>query len=149
MERPDNPRYPHTCVIWRQVAPSPLIDEDVDYDPLADEVPLSDEGTAEAGSSSSSSSSSSDEETEKVIVYKGKCRAYDKHTTSDRGEVITSFRGLALPLTRTDWERLGVIPMEGDEIEVDRGGYKEYGRVVDKSPANFGGTHLVWRYGRN
>ncbi len=151
MERPDNPRYPHTCVIWRQIEESPLKDEDTQYDPLADDNPLSDDEFVETVSSSSSSysSSSSDEDTEKVIVYSGKCRAYDKHTTSDRGDVITSFRGLSLPVTRNDWEQLGVVPMEGDEIRVDRGGYHEYGRVVDKNPGNFGGTHLVWRYGRN
>jgi hypothetical protein len=92
---------------------------------------------------------SSEETNHQQIVYQGPCRAYDKHTTSDRGEVITSFRGLSLPLNRDDWAARGVIPMEGDEIRVNRGGYEEYGRVIDKNPANFHGTHIVWRYGRN
>ena len=84
-----------------------------------------------------------------IIIYEGECRSYEKHTTSDRGEVITSYRGLALPLTQDDWNRLGIVPEEGDEIAVDRGAYREYGHVVDKNPANFHGTHLTWRYGRN
>lgn len=142
MKRPDNPRYPHTCIIWRQITDGPLQDEDFDYDPLADDS--SDEDQA----SSSASSEGSDGPT-KVIIYNGECRAYDKNTTSDRGDVTTSLRGLALPMTREDWERLGMVPMEGDEIWVNRGGYKEYGKVIDKNPANFGGTHLVWRYGRD
>ena len=141
--RPNNPRYPHTCVIWRQKVENPLDDEDLDYDPLADDeevIPSFD---------SSDETHEEQQQSDKVIIYKGKCRAYDKNTTSDRGEIITSYRGLALPLTREDWQNLGIVPMEGDEIEVDRGGYKEYGRVVDKNPGNFGGTHLIWRYGRN
>jgi len=141
--RPNNPRFPHTCVIWRQKVENPLDDEDLDYDPLADDeevIPSFD---------SSDETHEEQQQSDKVIVYKGKCRAYDKNTTSDRGEIITSYRGLALPLTREDWQNLGIVPMEGDEIEVDRGGYKEYGRVVDKNPGNFGGTHLIWRYGRN
>ena len=90
-----------------------------------------------------------EDEVSDIVVYEGECRAYDKNTTSDRGEVITSNRGLALPLTRDDWQSLGVVPQEGDYLEVDRGGNKELGLVIDKNPANFGGTHLVWRYGRN
>lgn len=88
-------------------------------------------------------------ENDSIIIYEGICRSFEKHTTSDRGEVITSYRGLALPLTQDDWTRLGVVPEEGDEIAVDRGAYREYGHVVDKNPANFHGTHLTWRYGRN
>ena len=139
---PNNPRFPHTCVIWRQIVENPLVDEDIAFDPLADEdvVEPSQEETDEP---------KEEDLVKKVIVYQGTCRAYDKNTTSDRGEIITSYRGLALPITREGWQELGVVPMEGDELEVDRGGYKEYGRVVDKNPANFGGTHLVWRYGRN
>ena len=90
----------------------------------------------------------SDEE-EVIVIYEGACRAYDKNTTSDKGEVITSYRGLALPLTREDWVREGVVPLEGDSLEIDRGCNTEYGIVIDKNPGNFGGTHLVWKYGRN
>lgn len=88
------------------------------------------------------------DEEEVEIIYEGVCRAYEKNTTSDRGDVITSSRGLSLPLTREDWNERGLIPQEGDSVVVNRGSYDEYGRVIDKNPGNFGGTHLVWRYGR-
>ena len=96
-----------------------------------------------------SSEQETPEESEVTVIYKGICRAYDKNTTSDKGDVITSYRGLALPVTREGWLRLGVVPKEGDRIVVERGGNDEYGIVIDKNPSNFGGTHLVWRYGRN
>ena len=83
------------------------------------------------------------------VIYEGKCRAYDKNTVSDKGDVLNSFRGLALPIDREGWTSLGIVPREGDEVEVDRGTHKESGRVVDVNPANFGGTHLVWKYGRH
>lgn len=88
------------------------------------------------------------DEGDEVVIYDGECRAYDKNTTTDKGDVITSYRGLSLPIDREGWQELGVVPKEGDAIVVDRGGYKEYGRVIDKNPANFRGTHLVWKYGR-
>ncbi len=88
------------------------------------------------------------DESETTIIYEGECRAYDKNTTTDKGDVITSYRGLALPVDKSGWGSMGVVPKEGDSIVVDRGGYKEYGRVIDKNPANFRGTHLVWKYGR-
>lgn len=126
---------------------SPLDDEDISVS-LNDD-PLSDEELTGESIDSGEEITESQTKAEKIVIYDGECRAYDKHTTSDRGDVITSYRGLAIPMTRKDWEELGVVPMEGDEIRVDRGGYHEYGRVVDKNPGNFGGTHLVWRYGRN
>lgn len=126
---------------------SPLDDEDISV-PLNDD-PLSEEELTVESIDSGEEITESQTKAEKIVIYDGECRAYDKHTTSDRGDVITSYRGLAIPMTRKDWEELGVVPMEGDEIRVDRGGYHEYGRVVDKNPGNFGGTHLVWRYGRN
>lgn len=147
MERPDNPRYPHTCTIWRQIVDSPLDDEDISV--LLNNDPLSDEELTGESIDSGEEITENQTKVDKIVIYDGECRAYDKHTTSDRGDVITSYRGLAIPMTRKDWEELGVVPMEGDEIRVDRGGYHEYGRVVDKNPGNFGGTHLVWRYGRN
>lgn len=85
--------------------------------------------------------------TEPVIIYEGACRAYNKYATSDKGEVVTSNRGLALPITKDGWT-LDTVPREGDRVVVDRGGYEEYGTVIDKEPANFGGTHLIWKYGR-
>jgi len=88
------------------------------------------------------------DETEDVVIYEGECRAYEKNTTSDKGEVVTSYRGLALPIDREGWEELGKVPREGDMVVVDRGTHTENGRVLDVNPGNFGGTHLVWRYGR-
>ena len=89
------------------------------------------------------------DEDEEILIYEGKCRAYDKNTTSDKGEVLNSQRGLALPVDREGWIALGTVPREGDKVEVDRGTHKEYGRVIDVNAANFRGTHLVWKYGRN
>lgn len=90
-----------------------------------------------------------EDEGSETTIYEGKCRAYDKNTVSDNGDVLNSFRGLALPIDREGWIELGTVPREGDKVEVDRGTHTESGRVVDVNPANFGGTHLVWKYGRN
>ena len=90
-----------------------------------------------------------DDDCEEVLLYSGKCRAYDKYTTNGSGDVITSNRGLSIPVTRTEWMERGVNLREGDIIVVDRGGYEERGYVIDKNPGNFGGTHLIWRYDRN
>lgn len=125
-----NPRFPHFCRIIRKKMENPLVDED-GYSPLDDD---NEQTGAENG---------------EEIIYEGECRSYELHTTSDRGEVITSYRGLSLPVTQDDWTERGIVPQEGDEIAVNRGAYVEYGRVIDKNPANFHGTHLVWRYGRN
>lgn len=124
--RVDNPRFPHKCRILRKTATGPLDDES-DFTPWGADI----------------------EDGNITIIYEGLCRTFDKHTTSDSGDVITSFRGLSLPLTKKEWGKLGVIPREGDEVAVDRGMRVEYGRVADVNVANFHGTHLVWRYGRN
>ena len=171
-----NPRYPHWCRIIRKTSDDPLEDEedfspldsdgdnansvstqnqDGDYDPLG-----SDDG--ESLNENGQQDLSSDEETETqgepvegsqmAVIYEGECRSYKINTTSDKGEVITSQRGLALPQNQDGWDALGVVPMEGDEIVVVHGKtFREYGRVIDKNvaTANFAGTHLVWRYGRN
>ena len=89
------------------------------------------------------------DESEVTLIYEGKCRDYDKNTVSDKGDVLNSFRGLALPIDRDGWIALGTVPQEGDEVVVDRGSHTERGRVVDVNPANFGGTHVIWKYGRN
>lgn len=123
--RVDNPRFPHKCRILRRAATGPLEDEKT-FSPIDAAVG---DGVA--------------------VIYEGRCRSYDKHTTSDSGEVITSYRGLSLPVTLADWEALGESPREGDELAVDRGTRVEYGRIADISAANFHGTHLLWRYGRN
>ena len=139
----ENPRYPHTCRILRYAQTDPMEDQptELDDDPMADEEETTD--------GEESGDPASDIPESVTVIYEGECRAYDKHTTSDRGEVVTSYRGLALPFTREDWEKLGVVPQEGDKVIINRGGYEEYGQVVDKNPSNFGGTHLIWKYGRN
>jgi hypothetical protein len=88
----------------------------------------------------------SDEETG-IVIYKGSCRGYSKLTTSVSGEVLSSYRGLALPLKQDEWTS-DTIPQEGDKIVLDKGSYKEYGEVIDRMPGNLG-THLLWRYVRN
>jgi len=168
-----NPRYPHWCRIIRKTSDDPLEDEEDfspldsdgnsgssetqndDYDPMGsdDDTPVNDN---EQQTSSSSEETETQEEpvegTQTTVIYEGECRSYKINTTSDKGEVITSQRGLALPLNQDGWDELGVVPMEGDEIVVVHGTtFKEYGRVIDKNvaTASFAGTHLVWRYGRN
>jgi len=133
-----------------------------DYDPMGGDMddPIADDSIADdsiaddSGSSQDSgdSSDSSDEGAQTVVIYEGECRSYKVNTTSDKGEIISSQRGLALPLNQDGWDELGTIPMEGDEIVVVHGTtFKEYGRVIDKNvaTASFAGTHLIWRYGRN
>ena len=88
------------------------------------------------------------DESEEVVVYEGSCRVYDKNTVSDKGDVVASYRGLALPIDREGWIGIGTVPREGDTVIVDRGTHTETGRVIDVNPGNFGGTHLVWKYGR-
>ena len=82
-----------------------------------------------------------------VAIYKGRCRSYAYHTTSDSGAVLVSTRKLSRPVDQQEWTS-GNIPQEGDIIEVDKGSYKEYGVVIDRMPGNLG-THLLWKYGRN
>lgn len=88
----------------------------------------------------------SDEE-EGVVLYDGICRGFDKLTTSINGEVISSYRGLALPLKQDEWTK-ETIPQEGDRIVLDKGSFTEYGEVMDRMPGNLG-THLLWKYVRN
>lgn len=88
----------------------------------------------------------SDEE-EGTVLYDGICRGFDKLTTSVSGEVISSYRGLALPLKQDEWTE-DTIPQEGDRIVLDKGSFTEYGEVVDRMPGNLG-THLLWKYVRN
>lgn len=163
MVRPKNPRYPHWCRIIRKTVEDPLEDEEDitpltdngvtdndsgDFDPLGGDS-YEPEHEEELDSQEQNESPTNEEEGQTLVIYEGKCRSYAKNTTSDKGEVIVSYRGLALPLTQDGWNELGVIPQEGDEIVVNRGAYTEYGRVIDREPSNFGGTHLTWKYGRN
>ena len=86
-----------------------------------------------------------DEQTEQVI-YEGECRSFDNHTTSQRGDVITTARKLSLPVRQQEWD-CRMIPLEGDSIEVCKLSHKEYGIVKDKMPGNLG-THIIWEYVR-
>ena len=87
------------------------------------------------------------DDTEGVVIYDGECRSDNKAVTSDNGEYNVSYRTLALPLKQDEWTE-ETIPMEGDKIELQRFGYKEYGLVIDKRPSNLG-THILWKYVRN
>ena len=87
------------------------------------------------------------DDTEGIVIYEGECRSDNKAVTSDNGEFNVSYRTLALPLKQDEWTE-DTIPLEGDRIELQRFGYKEYGIVVDKRPSNLG-THILWKYARN
>ena len=87
------------------------------------------------------------DDTEGIVIYEGECRSDNKAVTSDNGEYNISYRTLALPLKQDEWTE-ETIPLEGDRIELQRFGYKEYGIVVDKRPSNLG-THILWKYARN
>jgi len=87
------------------------------------------------------------DDTEGIVIYEGECRSDNKAVTSDNGEYNVSYRTLALPLKQDEWTE-DTIPLEGDRIELQRFGYKEYGIVVDKRPSNLG-THILWKYARN
>lgn len=82
-----------------------------------------------------------------TVIYEGVCRSDNKAVTSDNGDFNVSYRTLALPLKQDEWTD-ETIPLEGDRIELQRFGYKEYGIVVDKRPSNLG-THILWKYARN
>lgn len=157
MSQVSNPRFPHQCRIIRKTVDDPLTDEDDftplptdapsdEYDPLGNDKEVSNESVAEETAVAEEDTT---EGSQTTVIYEGSCRSYERHTTSDTGEIITSYRGLSLPLTQDDWIRLGVVPQEGDEVALDRGSHREYGRVIDVNPSNFHGTHITWRYGRN
>lgn len=153
-----NPRYPHWCKIIRKITLDPMEDEDdsLPFDPMGSDDDELDNANGqqseETASEDAETEENSDEGCQTVLIYEGECRSYHINTTSDKGEVIASQRGLALPLNQDGWDKLGVVPREGDEIVVLHGlTHKEYGRVIDKNvaTAKFAGTHLTWRYGRN
>lgn len=128
-----------------------------DYDPMGsdDENSLNDnehQQSEESTTEETEKEENTDEGSQVTVVYEGECRSYKVNTTSDKGDVINSQRGLALPLNQDEWDALGIVPMEGDEVVVLHGTtHKEYGMVIDKNvaTASFAGTHLVWRYVRN
>lgn len=139
MARIKNPRFPHTCRIIRYGNDNPMIDQaDID-DPMLDET-----------EQTSANEQNSDEEVQVqggIVIYEGVCRSDNKAVTSDNGDYNVSYRTLALPLKQDEWTE-ETIPVEGDRIELQRFGYKEYGIVVDKRPSNLG-THILWKYARN
>ena len=134
-----NPRYPHTCVIYRSCVTDPMEDSE----PLSTNDPMEDD----FGSGETTGEESVQEEPKNKVIYKGKCRSYNRDTVSDNGDVISSYRGLALPVEQDEWTE-DTIPLEGDSIIVYRKGFKECGVVTDKRPGNLG-THLIWKYARN
>lgn len=147
MTKINNPRFPHHCRILRYAATEPMEDQPnvSDYDPMADD-PLADEKDETDGESLDGETA--ENTTQGVtVVYEGVCRSDNRDTISDNGDVIASYRTLALPLKQDEWTE-ETIPMEGDKIELQRFGYKEYGLVIDKRPSNLG-THILWKYVRN
>ena len=142
MARIKNPRFPHTCRIIRYGNDNPMIDQaDIDDDPMQDE-------TEDAQSGDNLNGETVEHTTEGgTVIYEGICRSNNKAVTSDNGEYNVSYRTLALPLKQDEWTE-ETIPVEGDRIELQRFGYKEYGIVVDKRPSNLG-THILWKYARN
>ncbi len=147
MTKINNPRFPHHCRILRYAATEPMEDQPnvSDYDPMADD-PLADE-TDETDGESLDGETAENTTQGVTVVYEGVCRSDNRDTISDNGEVIASYRTLALPLKQDEWTE-ETIPMEGDKIELQRFGYKEYGLVIDKRPSNLG-THILWKYVRN
>ena len=140
MARIKNPRFPHTCRIIRYVDSHPMIDQaDIEDDPMLDET--------EEAAVNEQDSDETDQVQRGTVIYEGVCRSDNKAVTSDNGEYNVSYRTLALPLKQDEWTE-DTIPMEGDRIELQRFGYKEYGLVIDKRPSNLG-THILWRYVRN
>jgi hypothetical protein len=148
MAKVKNPRFPHHCRILRYAATEAMEDQQKVYDPMQDEEPLEDvqdgEGEESQGEGESSPINSPSEPT---VIYEGECRSDNRDTVSDNGEVISSYRTLALPIKQDEWTE-DTIPLEGDRIELQRFGYTEYGLVIDKRPSNLG-THILWRYVRN
>ena len=138
MARIKNPRFPHTCRIIRYGNDNPMIDQaDID-DPMQDET----EETVDSISGETAEYTS----VGGTVIYEGVCRSDNKAVTSDNGEYNVSYRTLALPLKQDEWTE-ETIPVEGDRIELQRFGYKEYGIVVDKRPSNLG-THILWKYAK-
>lgn len=147
MTKIENPRFPHSCRILRYAATEPMEDQAnvSDYDPMADD-PMADE-TEDTNDETLDGEATENENKGYTVVYEGVCRSDNRDTISDNGEVIASYRTLALPLKQDEWTE-ETIPKEGDKIELQRFGYKEYGLVIDKRPSNLG-THILWKYVRN
>jgi hypothetical protein len=111
----NNPRFPHKVVIRRVAKGDPF--------------------------------GASPDDSEGVVIYDGACRSYVRtiSTRTQKGDVLTDARVLAVPVKRDEWTDM---PVEGDYLEVLVGSVMEYGYVTDKLPNNFG-TDFVWKYERN
>ena len=114
----NNPRYPHSCKITR------AINDDAMSDEMFNQADLSES-----------------------VIYEGQCRSFNRDTVSDNGDVVTSYRKLALPQKQDEWTEDTIIKA-GDRVEVQKFGYIEYGIVIDIYPSNLG-THIIWKYARN
>lgn len=149
MSNISNPRFPHYCRILRYAVTGPLEDQPAvqDSDPMADDMLCPDAYGAEQVDGEHGDPVKTYLQDGISVIYEGKCRSDNRDTISDNGEVIASYRTLALPLKQDEWTEDNV-PIEGDKIELQRFGYKEYGLVIDKRPSNLG-THILWKYVRN
>ncbi len=150
--RVNNRRYPHTCIIRREILnDNPMEDGALsgqgdnddpmfDDDPLLDDDPTGDDNGGDDGNQSQNNI---------VTIYDGICRSEAKLTTDGNGEVITSTRRLSIPLTNRDWKRLQYKPVAGDRIEVDKDGTgHEWGEIIDFLPNELG-TTIIYDFNRN
>lgn len=139
-----NPRFPHRCRIIRYADTEPMEDQPdlSEYDPMVDDIGEIDNADQEEGSVGGT-----DLPDGATVIYDGICRSDNRDTISDNGDVIASYRTLALPFKQDEWTEK-TIPQEGDRIELKRFGYEEYGLVIDIRPSNLG-THILWKYVRN
>lgn len=119
MTKINNPRFPHYCRIYREIVGAGLVADDPDMD-------------------------EQDMQVEEKTCYEGICRSYDHDTTSDKGDVITQRRMLALPIKQDEWTE-ATVPKKGDKVEVNKGSFREWGVVIDPRPNNLG-TNILWRY---
>ena len=44
-----------------------------------------------------------EDEQKGIVIYEGKCRSFTTTTTSDKGEIISSYRKLSLEQTQDEW----------------------------------------------
>lgn len=142
-----NPPFPHRCKIIRKVrmditSDEPFVDEFADEDNVSDPF---EEQTVETEDEQTPETPVDDV----MLIYEGDCMAYPKHTTSASGDVITSLRGLAIPVTSDGWVEREIMPMKNDEVYVWRGLQREYGKIADVNAANFGGTEIIWKVDGN
>lgn len=149
MTKINNPRFPHHCRILRYATTEPMEDQAnvLEYDPMADDPLADDTGETDNADEEEGYTEKSNLPDGVTVIYEGKCRSDNRDTISDNGDVIASYRTLALPLKQDEWTE-ETVPQEGDKIELQRFGYKEYGLVIDLRPSNLG-THLLWKYVRN